>query len=251
MSKITSFFISFFLIFSLSFIPNKAEAGLRTKAFIAASGFVATKVIKKALTSPKTREWFLNNTIKNPEFKKKAISVLNDFIKNPKFAKYKDDAKILLDQVKNKLQSLPKPFNTTKLLRNKPGTAWGTSSLSRASPQVWKNSIMNEGASIPFNIGQKLSGRNFNKFDDFRKAFWNELSKDKNFLKQFDKSGQSALKSGKAPFTSTAGHAGKRGRFELHHKKPLENGGAVYSMDNLIIVTPKKHIELHKLLGKG
>ena len=39
---------------------------------------------------------------------------------------------------------------------------------------------------------------------------------------------------------------GERERFELHHIKRVTDGGAVYDIDNLRVVTPKHHIEIHR-----
>ncbi len=39
---------------------------------------------------------------------------------------------------------------------------------------------------------------------------------------------------------------GGRARFELHHETPISEGGEVYDIDNMKIVTPKRHIDIHK-----
>ncbi len=38
---------------------------------------------------------------------------------------------------------------------------------------------------------------------------------------------------------------GKRCSFEIHHVEPIKNGGNIYDLDNLRVVTPKRHIEIH------
>ncbi|WP_423811864.1 HNH endonuclease signature motif containing protein [Pseudomonas aeruginosa] len=43
-------------------------------------------------------------------------------------------------------------------------------------------------------------------------------------------------------------HLGSKEKFEIHHVVPLESGGALYNTDNLVIVTPKRHSEIHKEL---
>jgi hypothetical protein len=54
------------------------------------------------------------------------------------------------------------------------------------------------------------------------------------------------MRNGSAPFTTPDGHAGERNKFEIHHIQLISKGGAVYDLDNLSIMTPKKHVELHK-----
>ncbi|MEX5669801.1 colicin, partial [Pseudomonas neuropathica] len=33
---------------------------------------------------------------------------------------------------------------------------------------------------------------------------------------------------------------------ELHHEIEISKNGAVYDIDNLLVMTPKRHIQLHK-----
>jgi len=35
-------------------------------------------------------------------------------------------------------------------------------------------------------------------------------------------------------------------KLEIHHKHWISNGGAVYDLDNLTIMTPKDHIQTHR-----
>ncbi|MGL4752544.1 MAG: HNH endonuclease signature motif containing protein [Aeromonadaceae bacterium] len=47
-------------------------------------------------------------------------------------------------------------------------------------------------------------------------------------------------------FPPEAEQVGGRTRYELHHITPIKDGGAVYNIDNIRILTPKRHIDLHK-----
>ncbi|MDE0387830.1 MAG: HNH endonuclease signature motif containing protein [Rhodospirillales bacterium] len=40
--------------------------------------------------------------------------------------------------------------------------------------------------------------------------------------------------------------SGLRGRLEVHHRVKLEDGGAPYDLDNLIVLTRDEHIRLHR-----
>ncbi|WP_036773428.1 HNH endonuclease signature motif containing protein [Photorhabdus australis] len=101
------------------------------------------------------------------------------------------------------------------------------------------------GAPIPSQIADKLRGRRFNNFDDFRRAFWKEVGNDLELSKQFIISNHGRMKVGKAAKTRRIDSVGKRNSFELHHVKPVKDGGAVYDLDNLQVVTPKRHIGMH------
>jgi len=102
------------------------------------------------------------------------------------------------------------------------------------------------GAPVPSRIADQLRGRKFNRFDDFRKAFWTAVGRDTELLGQFNKSNQGKLLKGRAPFAPRSGHYGENSRYELHHIEYIKHGGAVYDIENLGVMTPKRHIEIHK-----
>ncbi|ELZ5939810.1 HNH endonuclease [Providencia stuartii] len=72
------------------------------------------------------------------------------------------------------------------------------------------------------------------------------MSKTPELAKQFIKRNIERMAEGKAPKTPKDGKAGKRTSFDIHHEDPIDNGGGVYDMDNLRIVTPKRHIDIHR-----
>ena len=47
-----------------------------------------------------------------------------------------------------------------------------------------------------------------------------------------------------------AGHrselSGRAGRLEVHHRVRLEDGGAPYDLDNVMVLTRQEHIDLHR-----
>ncbi len=102
------------------------------------------------------------------------------------------------------------------------------------------------GAPIPKRIVDQLRGQKFNSFDDFRAALWTAAGNDPELLSQFKPTNQDWLSKGNSPFAPKAERNGKNGRYEIHHIEHIQNGGAVYDVDNLCIVTPKRHAEIHK-----
>ncbi|WP_412179161.1 HNH endonuclease signature motif containing protein [Yersinia aleksiciae] len=60
---------------------------------------------------------------------------------------------------------------------------------------------------------------------------------------------QELMKNEYAPFVKKSDKAGQRVRNELHHKIPISQGGDVYNVDNINVVTPKRHIEIHSKKG--
>ena len=80
----------------------------------------------------------------------------------------------------------------------------------------------------------------------FREAFWLEVAKDTELMGQFSSRNQKTIRAGRAPFTRLNDQAGKRNRFEIHHVEEIGNGGAVYDVENLRVVTPFRHIQVHR-----
>lgn len=114
----------------------------------------------------------------------------------------------------------------------------------------WLNKAGKElGAPIPIQIANKLRGREFANFDTFRNAFWQEVSKDPALSKQFDPGSLATMKKGRAPYVRKTERVGKRVKAELHHLEMIKDGGRVYDVDNLGVVTPKRHIEIHSRKG--
>lgn len=51
---------------------------------------------------------------------------------------------------------------------------------------------------------------------------------------------------GRAPFVRKDDAVGKREKYEIHHRHPISEGGQVYDMDNMGVVTPQSHIDTHR-----
>ena len=102
------------------------------------------------------------------------------------------------------------------------------------------------GAPVPASIASQLIGKRFSSFNAFRKAFWTAVGNDPALLSQFKPTNQHKLRNGKAPFAQRPEHNGENARYEIHHIENVQHGGAVYDLDNLAIMTPKRHVAIHK-----
>ncbi len=49
------------------------------------------------------------------------------------------------------------------------------------------------------------------------------------------------MSKGNAPIASSTQHYGKIKSYVLHHINPIHNGGKVYDLDNIQILTPLAH----------
>ncbi|MEB0044891.1 MULTISPECIES: S-type pyocin domain-containing protein [unclassified Pseudomonas] len=102
------------------------------------------------------------------------------------------------------------------------------------------------GSPIPTRIADKLRGREFSSFDRFREAFWEEVARDAALLSQFKPNNQALLLKGNSPYAPKTERNGENTRHEIHHIEHIQHGGAVYDVDNLSVMTPKRHAEIHK-----
>ncbi|MED7670745.1 HNH nuclease [Pseudomonas moraviensis subsp. stanleyae] len=103
-----------------------------------------------------------------------------------------------------------------------------------------------DGAPIPSQIADQLRGRQFNSFRAFRETFWKAVFNDEKLADLFNATSLNEMKKGKAPIVRVSDSAGARVKYELHHKVGLAEGGDLYNADNINIVTPKAHVEIHK-----
>ena len=131
--------------------------------------------------------------------------------------------------------------------REDPGIATG---VGQVVSHNWLGAAsQGEGAPIPVQIADQLRGKEFSSFRAFRRAFWKAVASDSELVKHFNPNAIAALSKGLAPIAKESEQVGKRIKIELHHKQHISAGGDVYGIDNLSLVTPKKHIETHKVSG--
>lgn len=102
-----------------------------------------------------------------------------------------------------------------------------------------------EGAPIPAQIADKLRGREFSSFKAFRRAFWKAVAADSDLENKFTQINKLDIRKGISPIADKSERVGGRVKLEIHHVNPISEGGSVYDIDNLKILTPKQHIGTH------
>ena len=107
------------------------------------------------------------------------------------------------------------------------------------------------GARIPTRIADQLRDREFKNFNQFREEFWKTVALDVELSAQFSKANLSGMtKAGYAPNVRTVDQHKSLDTYVLHHTVPISEGGGVYDIDNIRIVTPKAHHAIHYKEGK-
>jgi len=140
---------------------------------------------------------------------------------------------------------MPDSVPTAAQLRNTPGVVTVSSDLAPASGD-WLNAAA--PTPIPAQIGDALAGMKFNTFDDLRSAIWEQIGNNPELNSGFTPRNVQLMRDEYAPlappqYLNESGAFGKR--FNLHHVDPIGNGGAVYDLSNLQIVSPKVHYDIH------
>ena len=124
--------------------------------------------------------------------------------------------------------------------RYSPGTATSSSLLPTITGQ-WLQGTDGNAGMIPAQIAASLEGSQFNSFDDFRAEFWKAVADAPDLAGQFSSPNGARMKQGYAPIAPESQQLNGQRYYVLHHCTPISQGGSVYDMSNLSVVTPKMH----------
>ncbi|WP_176508302.1 MULTISPECIES: S-type pyocin domain-containing protein [Pseudomonas] len=139
---------------------------------------------------------------------------------------------------------LPPILVVFKSPRYEPGIATGVGAQVTG---LWLGeATRGEGAPIPAHIADQLRGIEFRSYDAFREKLWKIVANDPELSRQFSKQNIIRMReNGHAPRARNPDVYGKKKSFELHHVVPISEGGEVYDIDNLRVVTPAAHHKIH------
>ncbi|MEJ5114943.1 hypothetical protein [Erwinia billingiae] len=127
------------------------------------------------------------------------------------------------------------------LNRCNPRTASGKGSNIKGK---WLRGTHGNAGLFPSSVADKLRGRQFKSFDDFRENVWKEVGNDPNLSQQFRLSNVTRMKGGRASIAYDTQWNGKNRSYVIHYRTPMQHGGGVYDLDDLIIATPIYDLEV-------
>lgn len=97
-------------------------------------------------------------------------------------------------------------------------------------------------------VAEQLRGQSFNNFGEFREAFWKAVGNDAQLSSQFSTANVSRMQQGFAPYAIQSQWTGtvapSQMVYNIHHIRPVHQGGGLYDLDNIVIVTPRYHSEV-------
>ncbi|WP_313201370.1 S-type pyocin domain-containing protein [Pseudomonas sp.] len=102
-----------------------------------------------------------------------------------------------------------------------------------------------EGAPIPAQIATKMRGKRYSSFGAFRRRLWQLIGRSPAFEAQFELGELLTMRRGLALVVDPDERVGGRIKYEIHHIERIADGGGVYDVDNMRIVSPKFHVEIH------
>ncbi|WP_434563701.1 hypothetical protein [Pseudomonas sp. R1-6] len=139
---------------------------------------------------------------------------------------------------------LPSPDALFYDRRDDPGMALG---FGQPVSGIWLGEAARmTGAAIPDRIADQLRGREFANFHRFREAFWRAVAVDVELGEQFTGINLDRMRNGQSPYSIKKEQVGGRKVFELHHEIEISKGGDVYDVDNIRVLTPRRHIQHHR-----
>ncbi|MFT3727124.1 MAG: LysM peptidoglycan-binding domain-containing protein [Terricaulis sp.] len=98
---------------------------------------------------------------------------------------------------------------------------------------------------IPEQVAARLVGRQFENWKEFRQEFWRIVADTPELAVQFTPSNRALMADGNAPFAVPGEQVGGNQVFQIHHPNELRFGGSLYDMSNMLVVTPRRHNEIH------
>ncbi|WP_409522332.1 hypothetical protein [Pseudomonas sp.] len=124
------------------------------------------------------------------------------------------------------------------------GTAYGHGAAIIESWRTAASSV--NGAPIPGRIADALRGVEFRSLNAFRKSFWKAIANDVELSKLFSEDDLFRMdKEGYAPRVDSVDSYKRHATLVLHHLMPINQGGGVYDIDNIRVVTPAVHHAIH------
>jgi RHS repeat-associated protein len=125
-------------------------------------------------------------------------------------------------------------------LRRTRGVATGGTKLAEGAGGWLRGTHGNAGL-VPKEVADRMRGKEFRDFDHFREEFWLAVSQEPRLTEQFSPQNVGRIQKGWAPRVVQGQQLGDQTSYILHHRTPIGQGGGVYDLDNIAIVTPRFH----------
>jgi hypothetical protein len=131
---------------------------------------------------------------------------------------------------------------SAEVLRKSPGAVIASKELFTPD-KLLRGSAGNAGL-VPQELAELMAGKEYSSFKSFKRAFWKNMSRTK-YAEEFGPRQLARMRNRKSPIVDESQYWGEfRKHYELHHMTPINRGGSVYDLCNLLICTPRFHKEV-------
>ncbi len=118
-----------------------------------------------------------------------------------------------------------------------PGVALASRPL-RGDGGPWLGQMGANIAQVPPEVAAKLEGREFKSFAGFSQAFWRAVADTPELAAQFSAANLARMRAGAPPLAPQSQRFDDLSAYMIYHKAPVSQGGALYDMSNMLVVTP-------------
>ena len=137
--------------------------------------------------------------------------------------------------------AVARTIRATQDPRETPGIISGT------GVKVSDQWLADMNAPVPAQLAALLRGQNVSSMRDFREIFWKAAATLPELAAQFTSQNVRFMRDGLAPKAPRNQQLGAQKVFHLHHPHRIIDGGPVYDVDNIRVVSPLKHKQIHSV----
>ncbi len=135
---------------------------------------------------------------------------------------------------------------TAEQRRNTPGTVIMSKPLARVEgPWLSSENRGIGGAAIPAQVAEQLVGRTFSNVGALRSAIWRAVANVPELARQFRPQNLARMRNGYSPLAPETEWSTRGSVWEVHHDPAIRDGGPVYDLSTITIVSPRQHQRIH------
>jgi hypothetical protein len=141
------------------------------------------------------------------------------------------------------LSEFPEQLTGTQLRAIESGPAVGGANLPDLDANWLAGPRARMVSRIPGQIARRMRPMTFRNWRDFRETFWRLVAQDPQLSVNFSAANRTRMAAGRAPFVVGAEAVGGRANavYQINHTRPLEQGGSLFDLDYLEVITPRVH----------
>lgn len=143
----------------------------------------------------------------------------------------------------NDIAEIRRELRRIRRARDRSGVAHSSTPLPNAR-RPWLRGTHRNAGLVPEEVAAQLRGRTFSSPRAFKRAFWRAVANTPTLADQFTARNRRRMQRGRAPIARKEQRHGNHVAYILHHSRPISRGGERYDMSNIVVVTPRMHVDI-------